>query len=49
MITNRFMVLMMENVSSETSPRISDELKLPTKCIRLHTITSMYGKLQEGT
>lgn len=39
MITTRFMVLMMENVSSETSPSTSDEQKLPTKCIRLQSST----------
>lgn len=39
MITTRFIVLMMENVSSETSPSTSDAQKLPTKCIRLQSST----------
>lgn len=39
MITTRFIVLMIENVSSETSPSTSDAQKLPTKCIKLHRRT----------
>lgn len=45
MTTTRFIVLMMENVSSDTSPSTHDEQKLPMKCIMLHMSTLPNGKL----